>query len=158
MEDASLGEDFRGILAVIGDKSDAQATMATIASMVYFADERFDWVGFYRNIDGANLRIGAYQGRLGCLDIAFGRGVCGYVAKTGEAIIVPDVDAFADHIACSSSTRSEMVLPVKNAKGELLAVFDLDSNQPDAFREDDRARLQIILDAAFADTSLEDMK
>ena len=96
------------------------------------------------------LKIGPYQGRHGCLQIPFSRGVCGAAARTGEVQLVADVDAFPGHIACASSTRSELVLPVRNGAGDLIAVFDIDSDQPDAFTQDDAAALTAILKAAFA--------
>ncbi|TMV55457.1 GAF domain-containing protein, partial [Thioclava sp. BHET1] len=84
------------------------------------------------------------------LMIPFSRGVCGAAARTGEVQLVPDVDAFPDHIACGSSTRSELVLPVRNGRGELIAVFDLDSDQPNAFSQADATALAAILDETFA--------
>jgi GAF domain-containing protein len=96
------------------------------------------------------LKIGPYQGGHGCLVIPFDRGVCGAAARTGEIQLVPDVDAFPGHIACSSSTRSEIVLPVRNAAGELIGVFDIDSDQPDAFTEEDSRQLDAILASVFA--------
>ena len=99
------------------------------------------------------LKIGPYQGGHGCLDIPFSRGVCGAAARTRQVQLVPDVDAFPGHIACASSTRSELVLPVQNARGDLIAVFDIDSDQPDAFTAEDAAQLQRILDTAFADVA-----
>jgi GAF domain-containing protein len=96
------------------------------------------------------LKIGPYQGGHGCLVIPFARGVCGACARTGEAQIVPDVEAFPDHIACSSTTRSELVLPVRDGAGRLIGVFDLDSDTPAAFGEADAAALQGILDGVFS--------
>ena len=96
------------------------------------------------------LKIGPYQGGHGCLVIPFSRGVCGAAARTGEVQLVPDVDAFPGHIACASSTRSELVLPVYDSQGALLGVFDIDSDQPDAFDQDDVAGMQAVLNLAFA--------
>jgi L-methionine (R)-S-oxide reductase len=124
--------------------------MATVACEVHHADARFDWTGFYRVTEPGLLKIGPYQGGHGCLVIPFDRGVCGAAARTGEIQLVPDVDAFPGHIACSSSTRSEIVLPVRNAAGELIAVFDIDSDQPAAFTEEDARQLDAILAAVFA--------
>jgi GAF domain-containing protein len=95
------------------------------------------------------LKIGPYQGGHGCLSIPFSRGVCGAAARTGAVQLVPDVDAFPGHIACASSTRSEIVLPVRDGAGRLIAVFDIDSDQPDAFTEEDAARLGEILAVVF---------
>lgn len=143
---ADLG---KRILALCDGETDQVALMATIACEVYAADDRFDWVGFYRNVGDRMLKIGPFQGGHGCLTIPFGKGVCGAVASSEAALNVPDVDAFSSHIACSSSTRSELVLPVFNRAGSLIAVFDIDSDQPAAFLPEDQDRLQAILDSVF---------
>jgi GAF domain-containing protein len=117
---------------------------------VHHSDDRFDWTGFYRVTAPELLKIGPYQGGHGCLVIPFSRGVCGAAARTGQIQLVADVEAFPGHIACSSSTRSEIVLPVFNAAGRLLGVFDIDSDQPDAFTEDDASALQSILADVFS--------
>jgi GAF domain-containing protein len=123
--------------------------MATVACEVHHADDRFDWTGFYRVAGPELLKIGPYKGGHGCLTIPFSRGVCGAAARTGEVQLVPDVDAFPGHIACASSTRSELVLPVWNGKGRLLGVFDIDSDQADAFTQEDAEALQHILNTVF---------
>jgi len=107
------------IAALTEGEDDAVALMATIACEVHHADDRFDWTGFYRVTAPELLKIGPYQGGHGCLVIPFSRGVCGAAARTGEVQLVEDVDAFPGHIACASSTRSELVLPVWNGAGEL---------------------------------------
>ncbi|WP_028092873.1 GAF domain-containing protein [Pseudodonghicola xiamenensis] len=140
----------QNIAALTAGETDQIALMATLACEVHHADSRFDWTGFYRVVGPELLKIGPYQGGHGCLTIPFSRGVCGAAARSGEAQLVPDVEAFADHIACSSSTRSELVLPVRDAAGRLIGVFDIDSDQPDAFSEADAAALQAILDDTFA--------
>lgn len=132
-------------------ESDSVALMATIACEVHNSDDRFDWTGFYRVVAPQLLKIGPYQGGHGCLVIPFDKGVCGAAARTGRTQLVPDVDAFPGHIACASSTRSELVIPVRNQQGDLLGVFDIDSDQPDAFTQLDATALSAILDAAFAD-------
>jgi GAF domain-containing protein len=124
--------------------------MATLACEIHHADDRFDWTGFYRVTEPGLLKIGPYQGGHGCLVIPFDRGVCGAAARTGEIQLVPDVEAFPGHIACSSSTRSEIVLPVRNAAGELIGVLDIDSDRPAAFTEEDARELAAILAAVFA--------
>ncbi len=126
------------------------ALMATIACEVYHADARFDWVGFYRVTAPETLKIGPYQGGHGCLVIPFSRGVCGACARSRAPQLVADVNAFPDHIACSSSTLSELVLPVFDAEGALIAVFDIDSDQADAFTETDVQELTKILADVFA--------
>ncbi|MEC7762764.1 MAG: GAF domain-containing protein [Pseudomonadota bacterium] len=138
------------IRALTEGEADEVALMATIACEVHHFDDRFDWTGFYRVTEPELLKIGPYQGGHGCLTIPFSRGVCGAAARTGEVQIVPDVDAFPGHIACASSTRSELVLPVRNRDGDVIAVFDLDSDKPDAFTETDATRLSAILDEVFA--------
>ena len=138
------------VAALTEGETDVIAKMATIACEVHYADDRFDWTGFYRVTEPNLLKIGPYQGGHGCLVIPFDKGVCGAAARTGQVQLVPDVDAFPGHIACASSTRSELVLPVHDGQGVLLGVFDIDSDQPDAFTQDDAAALTAILKAAFA--------
>lgn len=146
--------DYKELAAVIASltegETDVVSLMATVACEVHHADDRFDWTGFYRNVGADTLKIGPYQGGHGCLVIPFSRGVCGAAARTGEVQLVSDVDAFPGHIACASSTRSELVLPVWNRAGELLGVFDIDSDQPDAFEPDDADKMASILRDVFA--------
>ena len=139
------------IKALTEGETDTVSLMATVTCEVHHSDDRFDWTGFYRVTAPELLKIGPYQGGHGCLVIPFSRGVCGAAARTGQIQLVPDVEAFPGHIACSSSTRSEIVLPVFNAAGKLLGVFDIDSDQPDAFTEDDASALQSILADVFSD-------
>ena len=141
------------IEALTAGETDEVALMATIACEVHHADDRFDWTGFYRVVQPGLLKIGPYQGGHGCLVIPFDKGVCGAAARTGDVQLVPDVEAFPGHIACASSTRSELVVPVRGATGEVIAVFDIDSDQPDAFTEEDARALQGILDGVFCDGS-----
>ncbi|MEP3689360.1 MAG: GAF domain-containing protein [Sulfitobacter dubius] len=138
------------IAALTDGEDDAVALMATIACEVHQSDDRFNWTGFYRVTAPELLKIGPYQGGHGCLVIPFSRGVCGAAARTGEVQLVADVDAFPGHIACASSTRSELVLPVWNGAGELLGVFDIDSDQPNAFTQADADKLSVILKDSFA--------
>ena len=126
-------------------ETDTIALMATLTCEVHHSDPRFDWTGFYRVTAPGILKIGPYQGGHGCLVIPFERGVCGAAARTGTAQRIADVEAFPGHIACSSSTRSELVLPVFDAGHMLIGVFDIDSNQPDAFTEEDTTALTAIL-------------
>ncbi|MCL4152267.1 UNVERIFIED_CONTAM: hypothetical protein GTU68_057114 [Idotea baltica] len=123
--------------------------MATVACEVHHADDRFDWTGFYRVVAPELLKIGPYQGGHGCLVIPFSRGVCGAAARSGEVQLVADVEAFEGHIACATSTRSELVIPVKDREGSLIAVFDIDSDQPDAFSQEDAAEMSAILASVF---------
>lgn len=139
----------KNIAAVAHGETDTVALMATLACEIHHADDRFDWTGFYRVTEPEVLKIGPYQGGHGCLVIPFSRGVCGAAARTQETQLVPDVDAFPGHIACASTTRSEIVLPVFNAAGEVIGVLDIDSNQPDAFDQTDADQLAAILAATF---------
>ncbi|MBP8932218.1 MAG: GAF domain-containing protein [Paracoccus sp.] len=138
------------IRALIHGETDEVALMATLACEIHHSDDRFDWTGFYRVTQPELLKIGPYQGGHGCLVIPFSRGVCGAAARTREAQLVPDVNAFPGHIACASSTRSELVLPVFGLGKRLIGVLDIDSDQPDAFTDQDAAELQRILDDTFA--------
>ena len=137
------------IEALTHGETDAVALMATVACEIHHADDRFDWTGFYRVVAPELLKIGPYQGGHGCLVIPFTRGVCGAAAKTGEVQLVPDVDAFEGHIACASTTRSELVLPVWDGLGRLIGVFDIDSDQPNAFTQDDADHMAQILENVF---------
>lgn len=138
------------IASLTEGETDQVALMATVACEVHHSDDRFNWTGFYRVVGPELLKIGPYQGGHGCLVIPFARGVCGAAARTGEVQLVPDVDAFPGHIACASSTRSEIVLPVFDASGALIGVFDIDSDQPDAFSQADADALTDILHSVFA--------
>ena len=137
------------IRALTEGEDDPVALMATLACEVHHSDDRFDWTGFYRVTAPGLLKIGPYQGGHGCLVIPFDRGVCGAAARTRTTQLVPDVEAFPGHIACSSSTRSEIVLPVFDGRGALIAVFDIDSDQPAAFTDDDARELAAILAQTF---------
>lgn len=131
--------------ALCKGETDTVALMATFACEVHHAHPYADWTGFYRVVAPELLKIGPYQGGHGCLVIPFSRGVCGACARTGKVQNVPDVTAFDGHIACSSTTKSELVLPVFNGKGLLLGVFDIDSNTPAAFSAKDEAWLVPLL-------------
>lgn len=133
--------------ALLDGESDWIAAMATAACELHHTFDRFDWTGFYRAVSDDHLIVGPYQGSHGCLHIDFGRGVCGTAAETRETQLVPDVNAIENHIACSSSTRSEIVVPVLTPAGDLLAVLDVDSDTLDAFDDVDREHLEAICDA-----------
>lgn len=138
------------IASLTEGEDDTVALMATLACEIHHSDDRFDWTGFYRVTAPEMLKIGPYQGGHGCLQIPFSRGVCGAAARTGQVQLVDDVDAFPGHIACASSTRSEIVLPVWDRAGAIIAVLDIDSNQPAAFSETDGQGLSQILHSVFA--------
>jgi len=140
------------ILAVLDGEPNRIARMATVASMLADAFEPFFWTGFYVvDPDRADeLVVGPYQGTLGCLRIAFGRGVCGAAARTGQTRIVEDVHAFPGHIACDARSRSEIVVPVFDGSGVLIAVFDVDATETSAFDAVDAEALERLLRAVFA--------
>lgn len=139
---------YDGIVAIWKDEGgetlDDIALMATINSILSHAFPHFFWTGFYR-VCGDRLVVGPYIGTVGCLQIEMGRGVCGTAAVQRQTILVPDVTAFPGHIACDPNTKSEIVVPVFDRDRTLIAVLDVDSDQPDAFDEDDRAGLERIV-------------
>lgn len=137
------------ILALTEGETDAVSLMATVVCELHNHHPLADWTGFYRVVAPELLKIGPYQGGHGCLVIPFSRGVCGASARSGKVLNVPDVDAFPDHIACASSTRSELVLPVWNGAGRLLGVLDIDSDTPAAFTAEDEAWLVPLLAQVF---------
>lgn len=128
--------------ALLEGEDDWVAAMATVACELHHAFEAFHWTGFYRVVSEGLLVIGPYQGGHGCLRIPFERGVCGAAARTKTTQLVPDVEAFPGHIACSATTRSEIVIPVVTPDGRLLAVLDVDSDLPAAFDEVDQIALE----------------
>jgi GAF domain-containing protein len=149
---ARYAEAAEEIAAVLAGEPNLVARMATVSAMLADAFDDFFWTGFYV-VDPekpTELVVGPYQGTLGCLRIPFGRGVCGAAAATGEVQIVPDVHAFPGHIACDTRSNSEIVLPVRDEAGRLIAVFDVDSTRFDAFDGIDAEWLGRILQQAFA--------
>lgn len=137
------------IRALSAGETDEVALMATMACELHHSDERFDWTGFYRVVAPDLLKIGPYQGGHGCLVIPFARGVCGAAARTRQVQIVADVEDFPGHIACSSSTRSEIVLPVVGRDDRLIGVLDIDSDRPGAFDQNDADALSAMLTEVF---------
>lgn len=149
---ARYAELAQEIAAVLDGEPDRTARMATVASMLADAFDSYFWTGFYV-VDPtreAELVVGPYQGTLGCLRIAFGRGVCGAAAAERRTQIVEDVHAFPGHIACDSRSNSEIVVPVFDAAGELIAVFDVDSTDFAAFDQVDAEWLERIMAGTFA--------
>lgn len=128
--------------ALLQDEDDWIAAMSTVASELHHAFEHYHWTGFYRAVSPELLVVGPYQGGHGCLRIPFSKGVCGAAARSRETQLVPDVNAFPGHIACSSSSRSEVVVPVVTPQGRLLGVLDVDSDYPAAFQEVDQRYLE----------------
>jgi len=139
------------IAAVLEGEPNLTARMATVASMLAAAFGDYFWTGFYVVAPDKpdELVVGPYQGTLGCLRIAFGRGVCGTAAATRTTQIVEDVNAFPGHIACDSRSVSEIVVPVLDRAGKLIAVFDVDSTAPAAFDGLDAEWLEAILKQVF---------
>lgn len=130
------------VTTVLQGISDPIAGMATVSALVHYAFG-YLWTGFYRVVEpGRLLRIGPYQGTLGCLEIEFGRGVCGRAAAECRTVIVADVQSDADHITCDPRARSEIVVPVVDGRGTLIAVFDVDADRRAAFDSTDAAGLE----------------
>ena len=138
------------ILSLVEGEDDRISLMATIAAELFHAVDGWDWVGFYRVTAPRLLKIGPYQGGHGCLTIPFDRGVCGAAADQMKTQRVDDVDAFPGHIACATSTRSEIVVPVTDAAGALIAVLDIDSDQPAFFSARDQEFLETLMARVFA--------
>ena len=133
------------VAAVLEGVDDPIAGMATISALLHHGRGHL-WTGFYRVVEpGRLLRVGPYQGTLGCLDIAFGRGVCGTAAAEGRTVVVADVHAFPGHIACDARSRSEIVVPVHDAAGALIAVLDVDSEAVGTFDDEDRVGLEALV-------------
>ena len=145
---AAVAEEIDSVLA---GEPNLVARMATVSSMLANSFETYFWTGFYvvDPAKGDELVVGPYQGSLGCMRIAFGRGVCGTAAAERKTQVVEDVHAFPGHIACDSRSASEIVVPVFDAAGELIAVFDVDSEVRAAFDDVDREWLERILAATF---------
>lgn len=135
-------EVYQRIMALVEGETDEIALMATVACELHHGFPYFDWTGFYRVVQPEVLKIGPYQGGHGCLVIPFERGICGRCARTGKTLNIADVHAEADHIACSGTTQSEIVVPVFDTNGMLCAVLDVDSDLPAAFDETDEEFLE----------------
>jgi len=148
---ARYAEVAEEIAAVLEGEPNRVARMATVASMLANAFDSYFWTGFYvvDETKPSELVVGPYQGTLGCLRIPFGRGVCGAAAAERKTQIVPDVHAFPGHIACDSRSNSEIVVPVFDGAGELIAVFDVDSTEFGSFDETDAQQLELILQRVF---------
>jgi GAF domain-containing protein len=131
-KDGAYAQLHAHVLMVLAGIDDDVTGMATISSLVHHAFGHL-WTGFYRVVEPTLLRAGPYQGTLGCLEIAFGRGVCGTAAAERRTVIVPDVQRFEGHIACDARAKSEIVVPVFDRSGALLAVLDVDSERRATF-------------------------
>jgi L-methionine (R)-S-oxide reductase len=139
------------IASVLDAEPNVVARMATVSSMLAHSFAYYFWTGFYvvDPAKGDELVVGPYQGTLGCMRIAFGRGVCGTAAAMRETQVVEDVHAFPGHIACDGRSASEIVVPVFGPDGQLMAVFDVDSDRPAAFDLVDKMWLEQILSDTF---------
>ncbi len=139
---------YERICKQLGDllqkSTDTTAQMATISAVLYHKLDYFFWCGFYR-VDTENLVVVAYQGPVACQLLPKNKGVCWAAVNANETIIVPDVHAFADHIACDSRSQSEIVIPVRNSKGQPIAVLDVDSKFLNSFDETDKFYLEKII-------------
>ena len=133
---------------LLDDSTDLIAAMATTSALLHHAFGHL-WTGFYRVVAPGLLRVGPYQGSLGCLDITFGRGVCGTAAAERRTIVVADVHDFPGHITCDPRSRSEIVVPVCDGAGDVICVLDIDSAVPSTFGDDDRIGLEALV-ACFA--------
>jgi GAF domain-containing protein len=132
--------------AVLDGIDDPIAAMATVSALLHHGFGHL-WTGFYRVVEpGRLLRVGPYQGTLGCLEITFGKGVCGTAAASGETVIVADVQEFPGHITCDARARSEIVVPVLDGKRRLIAVLDIDSDRTAAFDSEDQAALERLVE------------
>lgn len=139
---AALEQQLDAVLEGLAD--DDVAVMSTVSCMLHHGFGHL-WTGFYRVVAPSLLRVGPYQGSLGCLEIAFGRGVCGTAAAERRTVVVADVHAFAGHITCDARSRSEIVVPVLGRDGALIAVLDIDSDRVGAFDDEDARALERIV-------------
>ena len=136
---------LQSIRALVEGEEDCIAVMSTIACELYHAFPYFNWVGFYRLVNAQTLKVGPYQGSHGCLTIDIHRGVCGACVRTASIQLENDVSQVVDHIACSSETKAEIVLPIMHATGDVVAVLDIDSIEAGVFDETDVLYLQAIV-------------
>lgn len=127
---SDLPELTRGLLS---GESDEIALLANASALIYDLVPDLNWAGFYRLLPNGELILGPFQGKPACVRIKAGRGVCGKAVESGEPLVVPDVHAFPDHIACDSASASEMVVPLRRKDGTVFGVLDLDSATPDRF-------------------------
>ncbi len=129
--------------ALLADETDRIANAANFSALVYHSLQDLNWAGFYFH-DGRELVVGPFQGKPACVRIALGRGVCGTAAQTRATQVVPDVHAFAGHIACDAASRSEIVVPLLAADGTLIGVWDVDSPVAGRFDDEDAAGMEAL--------------
>ena len=133
----------RQVAALLEGETDVIAKMANVAAVLH-ETFGFWWTGFYRVAED-ELVLGPFQGPVACMHIPFGKGVCGTAWKRNETVVVPDVEQFPGHIACSSASRSEIVVPVHGPDGAVTAVLDIDSDRLATFDEEDKVWLEKIV-------------
>lgn len=148
MTDIKMEEKYKLLVtqieALVEGESDVTAVLANVSAALHDTfPERFFWVGFY-SIKGEELLLGPFQGPVACFHIGYGKGVCGVAWQRGETLIVPDVEQFPGHIACSSLSRSEIVVPIKGRNGDVKGVIDIDSRDLNAFDKTDQHYLEQI--------------
>ncbi len=132
----------REVAGLLEGSGDPISVMANVAAAIHHALDEASWAGFYRVVEPDLLRVGPFQGPVACVEIPFDRGVCGAAARSGRTQLVDDVHAFDGHIACDPESRSEIVVPIRDADGEVRAVLDVDSRRPAAFDAVDRRELE----------------
>lgn len=130
------------IAALINGESNETSVLANVAAALHQAFEPFFWTGFYLLHPDDMLRLGPFQGPPACYAIAIGKGVCGQAFELGRTLVVPDVEQFPGHIACSALSRSEIVVPVFSKSGKPVAVLDIDSKQLATFDDTDKHYLE----------------
>ena len=134
----TLTEKLTSLVAGVPHRT---ADLANASALLFFALPDLNWAGFYLS-EGERLILGPFQGRPACIEIPFGRGVCGTAAREDRTVLVPDVHLFPGHIACDGASRSEIVVPLHGGDGRVVGVLDLDSPLPARFTEEDRAGLE----------------
>jgi len=134
---------------LVKKSDDPMAHMATIAAVLKHKIDYFFWCGFYRLLDNGKLMVGSYQGPVACQELKKDTGVCWDGMNTGKTIIVPDVEKYPGHIACDGRSKSEIVVPVRNQKGDIVAVLDVDSKELNSFDETDGEWLDKIVTLVF---------
>ena len=138
----NMNYELNQLSALIQGESDEVSVLANVAAALHHSSSRFFWTGFYLLKNDNQLHLGPFQGPIACYRIPIGKGVCGTAFAEKRTYIVPDVEAFPGHIACSSLSRSEIVVPIFNKTGQPIGVIDIDSKTPNAFNETDAAYLE----------------
>ncbi len=148
-KDARYQRIYQQVVKLIEATPNPWSRMSTIAALLHHKMADFYWTGFYF-LDGVQLVVGPYQGPVACLLLKKDRGVCWAGINSCESVIVPDVEQFPGHIACSSLTKSEIVVPVRDRSGEVLAVLDVDSRELNSFDQTDRQQLEKLAELIYA--------